>query len=96
MISISKPCGTNFERKNVQFPSAENCDFYGLFLSKQYSFIFQTHARCPMEKSKGHWTFHLSNGPGNVHWNFVCPLDPMDKWNFHRTFAFSVGQLPCI
>jgi hypothetical protein len=41
MISISKPCVTNFERKNVQFPSAENCDFYGLFLSKQYSFIFQ-------------------------------------------------------
>jgi hypothetical protein len=38
----------------------------------------------------------LSNGPGNVHWSFACPLGPMDKRNFHRTLAFSVGQLPCI
>ncbi|CAB4005553.1 DNA topoisomerase [Paramuricea clavata] len=62
----------------------------------QYRLMSNTHARCPMEKSKGHWTFHLSNGLGNVHCSFVCPLDPMDKWNVHRTFAFSVGQLPCI
>ena len=37
-----------------------------------------------MEKSKGHWTFHLSNGsngPPIFHWTFACPLDPMDKWN---------------
>ena len=55
-----------------------------------------TYARCPMEKSKGHWIFRLSNGSIIVHWTFACPLDPMDKWNFHRTFAFSVGQLTCL
>ena len=55
-----------------------------------------TYARCPMEKSKGHWTFCLSNGSLIVHWTLACPLDPMDKWNFHRTFALSVGQLTCL
>jgi hypothetical protein len=46
----------------------------------------QSNARCPMEKSKGHWTFHLSNGsngPPIFHWTFACPLDLMDKWNVH-------------
>ena len=37
-----------------------------------------TYARCPMEKSKGHWTFRLSNGSLIVHWTLACPLDPMD------------------
>jgi hypothetical protein len=66
---------------------------------KYFRFLWlmsNTYARCPMEKSKGHWTFRLSNGSLIVHWNFVCPLVPMDKWNFHRTFAFSVGQLTCL
>jgi hypothetical protein len=50
------------------------------------TYMSNTFARCPMEKSKGHWTFHMSNGsngPPIFHWTFACPLDPMDKWNVH-------------
>ena len=56
----------------------------------------QYYARCPMEKSKGHWTFRLSNGSLIVHWTLACPLVPMDQSNFHRTFPFPFGQLPCL
>ena len=56
-----------------------------------------TYARCPMEKSEGQWTFHLSNGYIELlifHWAFACPFDPMDharcpmeksegQWTFH-------------
>ena len=39
-----------------------------------------THARCPMEKSEGHWTFLLSNGSIELlifHCTFECPFNPM-------------------
>ena len=39
-----------------------------------------THARCPMEKSEGHWTFLLSNGSIELlifHCTLECPFDPM-------------------
>ena len=42
MISISKLCGTTLQRKNAQFPSAENCDFYGLFFVKAILLHFST------------------------------------------------------
>jgi hypothetical protein len=55
-------------------------------IDKNMTYMSNTYARCPMEKSKGHWTFHLSNGsngPPIFHWTFACPFDPMDKWNVH-------------
>jgi hypothetical protein len=58
-------------------------------ISFETSYMSNTYARCPMEKSKGHWTFHLSNGSNGsngspiFHWTFACPLDPMDKCNVH-------------
>jgi glycosyltransferase involved in cell wall biosynthesis len=54
-------------------------------------YAYFTYMSNPMQdvrwkKSKGHWTFHLSNGsngPPIFHWTFACPLDLMDKWNVH-------------
>ena len=37
----------------------------------------------PRASSGEHGPARHCNGHGRVHWNFVCPLDPMNKWNVH-------------
>ena len=39
--SLPKLRGVKFQKKNVQIPSAEICDFWRLFVARQYCFTFQ-------------------------------------------------------